>query len=40
MRQTFMTITCDKCGVQQTFETLNVNNKLRNQEPKVLDWSN
>lgn len=25
MRQTFMVITCDKCGVQQTFETLNVN---------------
>jgi hypothetical protein len=25
MRQTFMTITCDKCGVQQTFETVNVN---------------
>ena len=25
MRQTFTTITCDKCGVQQTFETVNIN---------------
>ena len=25
MRQTFMTATCDKCGLQITFETLNVN---------------
>lgn len=25
MRQTFVTITCDKCGVQETFETMNVN---------------
>ena len=24
MRQTFTTITCDKCGVQQTFETVNI----------------